>query len=109
MKRALVFTLGLVLVLAATASAQTPAPQNPTRTTVGPNFVDNNGDGICDLYQQRGGQRAGRGGYGPRDGSGNGGVGPRDGSGYGAGPQAGGGTCDGTGPKGKMNRRGGSR
>jgi hypothetical protein len=104
-----VFTLGLVLVLAATASAQTPAPQNPTRTTVGPNFVDNDGDGICDLYQQRGAQRAGRGGYGPGNGSGNGGVGPRDGSGYGAGQGAGGGTCDGTGPKGKMYRRGGSR
>jgi hypothetical protein len=108
MKRVLVITMGLVLVFAAISSAQ-PAPQNPTPTTVGPNFVDNNGDGICDLYQQRGGQRAGRGGYGPRDGSGSQGVGPRDGTGYGPGPSAGGGTCDGTGPKGKMYRRGGSR
>ncbi len=95
MKRALVLTFAIVLASAVTAAAQTPAPapQNPAQTTVGPNFVDANGDGVCDLFQARGGQgagqragrRAGKGGFGPGGASGN---------------------CDGTGPKGR-GRRGG--
>jgi hypothetical protein len=47
-----------------------------------------------------------RGGYGPGDGTGNNGIGPRDGSGYGPGNGTGTGVCDGTGPKGKIERRG---
>jgi hypothetical protein len=116
MTRALVMAAAALLISAATASAQNqpPAPAAPAaQATVGPNYVDNDGDGICDLRQARANrgaaQRAGRGGYGPGDGTGNAHVGPRDGTGYGRGPSAGGGTCDGTGPKGRMMRRGGGR
>jgi hypothetical protein len=111
MKRTLVLAAGLVLAFAAFAAAQTtpsPAPAAGAPTTVGPNFVDANGDGICDRFQsgQRGpgqGQGQGRGrrlgnGTHPR---------PQDGTGFGPGPSAGGGTCDGTGPKGRGMRRGG--
>jgi hypothetical protein len=80
MKRALILSIGLLMVLAVAtaASAQTqatPKPQRPAGTTVGPNFVDVNGDGICDNFQSgtRGGRamKAGRGGFGPGDGTGN--------------------------------------
>jgi hypothetical protein len=113
MKRLVIFAaaLGAVMVMASAASAQTanPPAANPP-TAVGPNFVDANGDGICDNYQmgirQGRGPRAGRGGYGPGDGTGNQGIGPKDGTGYGPGAAAGTGICDGTGPKGKVMRRG---
>lgn len=119
MKRLMILTLGAMVAYAATAGAQTnPPPANPNAPAqVGPNFVDNDGDGICDRYQagdrtrtgkgaRRGGKGTGRGGYGPGDGSGNQGVGPRDGSGYGPGSGAGpgSGNCDGTGPKGQGRR-----
>lgn len=102
MTRILILVLALVVGLGAAASAQTPAPTappGPAGTRVGPNFVDADGDGICDLYQQRAasGQRMGR-GYGPGNGTGNRGMGPRDGTGYGPGGASG--NCDGTGPKG---------
>ncbi len=105
MNRVLILSLGALLALAVTtASAQTASPaQGPQAAprVVGPNFVDNNGDGICDLYQSgaRPGSGMGR-GYGRGRGNGTH-VGPQDGTGYGPGPAAGGGTCDGTGPKGK--------
>jgi hypothetical protein len=105
MTRALILSLGLVLAAAAVASAQTPqtpAPQASQQTTVGPNFVDANGDGICDHFQA--GTRPGR-GWGRGQGTGTR-IGPQDGTGYGPGPGVGGGTCDGTGPKGKGLRRG---
>jgi hypothetical protein len=107
--------LGAVMVMAGAASAQTtnPAPSNPP-ATVGPNFVDADGDGICDncagTGQGRGqGQKArrGRGGYGPGDGTGNQGMGPRDGSGYGPGGASG--NCTGTGPAGRSRGRRGGR
>jgi len=105
MKRLMILTLGAMVAYAAAAHAQTnpqPAPAKPpAQSQVGPNFVDNDGDGICDNYQARAGKR-GRGGYGPGDGTGNQGIGPRDGSGYG--PGGGSGNCDGTGPKGKRGR-----
>ena len=109
MRRLMTLTLGALIALTVTASAQTapagPPTDRPTPAAVGPNFVDDDGDGICDNYQARGGRR-GR-GHGPGDGTGNRGVGPRDGTGYGAGSGAGTcGTCDGTGPKGKGARRG---
>jgi hypothetical protein len=102
-------TLGLVASSGARAE-ETPAPGPAKQGTVGPNFVDNDGDGICDRYAARGGQARsgrghGRGGNGPGDGTGNRGVGPKDGSGNGPGPGTG---CDGTGPKGP-GRRGGRR
>jgi hypothetical protein len=101
MKRTLLYTLALLVLGASLAAAQTTPPAGPpSGQGVGPNFVDANGDGICDLYQARqaSGQTAGR-GYGPGNGTGNRGAGPRDGTGYGAGR----GTCNGTG------RRGGRR
>jgi hypothetical protein len=111
MKRLMILTLGAVVAFAATANAQSNPkaadPNAPAQAQVGPRFVDNDGDGICDLYQGGAGTRAGnaaRRGNGARDGSGNQGVGPRDGSGYGAGSGNCGGTCDGTGPKGQGRR-----
>jgi hypothetical protein len=108
MKRALILAVGFLAVTAIAASAQTPTTsQPPARTAIGANFVDANGDGICDLYQSgtRQGQGQGKGkGYGRGNGTGTH-VGPQDGSGYGApagaGTGAGTGICDGTGPKGK--------
>jgi hypothetical protein len=103
MKRLVILAvaLGAVMVMAGGASAQPtiPPPANPP--VVGPNFLDANGDGICDNCTGTGqGQgkkaRKGKGGNGPADGTGNQGVGPRDGSGYG--PGAGSGNCTGTGP-----------
>ena len=113
MKRFAIFAaaLGAVMVMAGAASAQTTNPPASTPTTVGPNFVDANGDGICDNCTgtprgQGQGQKArkGKGGYGPGNGTGNQGVGPRDGSGYG--PGAGSGSCTGTGPSGRGRRAG---
>jgi hypothetical protein len=115
MKRTLILTAGL-LAFGLTASAQTAPPQpandekpvatqattrSQAKVSAGPNFVDADGDGICDNRQARGNRKGQR--RGPGDGTGNRGVGPRDGSGYGAGPGA---NCDGTGPKGR-GRRGG--
>jgi hypothetical protein len=101
--------LGAVMVTAGAAGAQTANPPVSTPTTVGPNFVDADGDGICDnctgtARGQNGKARKGKGGYGPGNGTGNQGVGPQDGSGYG--PGGGSGNCTGTGPKGR-GRRGG--
>jgi hypothetical protein len=94
MKRTVLYTLGLLLLGASIAAAQT-APTPPQGTRVGPNFVDANGDGICDNYQARPatGQAAGK-RHGARNGGGNNGVGPRDGTGFGA--RSGAGTCTGT-------------
>ncbi|MEI6667729.1 MAG: hypothetical protein WCP29_06200 [Acidobacteriota bacterium] len=106
MKRAVILAIGILAIAAATTFAQTPVtPQAPGTTTVGPKFIDANGDGICDYYQAGTPQGPGQGqGRGAGRGMGRG-VGPRDGSGYGAPAGAGTGTgtgiCDGTGPKGK--------
>jgi hypothetical protein len=112
MMRTLFIALGLVLVFTTASFAQQrtgPAGPPSQATGVGANFVDADGDGICDLYQANGGQRRGA-GLGPRDGTGKRGMGPRDGSGYGAGRGAGTGVCDGT-AKGRLGgagqRRGG--
>jgi hypothetical protein len=115
MKRFAIFAaaVGVLIVMAGAARAQTTSPPATTPSTVGPNFVDADGDGICDNCTgtprgqgQGQGRKSGkgRGGYGPGDGTGSQGLGPRDGSGYGTG--AGIGTCTGTGPKGR-GRRGG--
>ena len=118
MKKTLILAFVVLLFGAVTAAAQTaPSRQKATAqsrsgTNVGPNFVDANGDGICDHFQA--GTRPGRsgagrrgGGYGPGDGTGNRGLGPRDGTGFG--PGAGSGVCDGTGPKGVGRGRGARR
>jgi hypothetical protein len=116
MKRILTMTAALVVLVAATAAAQAPAAPGPqTPAVTGTNFVDADGDGICDRFEAgtRGAQaRAGK-AQGPRDGTGQqarrgGGAGPRGGQAMGPGPGAGPGaaTCDGTGPKGR-GRRGG--
>jgi hypothetical protein len=119
MKRTLILGIGALLVIASMASpaeAQSPTPQNPAGTAIGANFVDLNGDGICDNFQS--GARMGNGqGNGKGQGQGKGrrlGDGthpaPKDGTGFGApaGAGAGGGTgqCDGTGPKGRGARTG---
>jgi hypothetical protein len=111
MKRTLLYSLGLLLLGASIAAAQTPSPGAPVSgQQAGPNFVDANGDGICDNYQTRqgAGQRAGQ-RNGPGNGAGNKGVGPRDGTGYGARNGSGTctGTCNGTGQG--QQRRGGRR
>jgi hypothetical protein len=108
MKRALILGLGALLVTATIAAAQgrpAAAPKATGKAAVGANFVDANGDGICDNFQNgtrgAGGQGQGK-GYGGGKGNGTH-VGPQDGTGFGAPAGAGGGTgiCDGTGPKGK--------
>ena len=101
MKRTWILALGILVFSASLAFAQTPTtPQPPSGTTVGANFVDANGDGICDLVQSGNRQGQGQGGGQARRGKR---LGPQDGSGYGAPAGAGTGTgiCDGTGPKGK--------
>lgn len=108
MTRALILGLGALLVTAAVASAQSrpaAAPKATGQATVGANFVDANGDGICDNFQSgaRGANGQGQGkGYGRGKGNGTH-VGPQDGTGFGvqAGAGTGTGICDGTGPKGK--------
>jgi hypothetical protein len=109
MKRALILGLGALLVTAAVASAQgrpaaPPTTGQGTGQAVGANFVDANGDGICDNFQAgRRGAGQGQGmGYGRGKGNGTH-VGPQDGTGFGkaAGAGTGTGICDGTGPKGK--------
>lgn len=117
MQRILVLAVGLLFVSVLTASTQQAGPATrpgPGKNVSSPNFVDADGDGICDLFQSRAGQGQGqgrgkRGGYGPGDGTGHQGVGPRDGTGFGPGSGAGNGTCDGTGPKGQAAKRGGPR
>ena len=99
MKRTLALAIGILVLSAAAASAQAPTTsQPPSGARVGANFVDTNGDGICDLFQS--GNRQGQGGGKAQRGKR---LGPQDGSGYGAPAGAGTGTgvCDGTGPKGK--------
>jgi hypothetical protein len=107
MKRAVILGLGALLVTASLAAAQgrpVAPPAVGQGQAVGPNFVDADGDGICDNFQagKRGaGQGQGK-GYGRGKGNGTH-VGPQDGTGFGkaAGAGAGTGICDGTGPKGK--------
>lgn len=84
------------------------------------NWVDANGDGICDNFgtenqgqgkankntklNKRNGNSTGLGlGNGFGDGSG---IRPQDGTGFGRGNGTGSGSCDGTGPKGKSTRNG---
>jgi hypothetical protein len=105
---ALVAGIGLVEAARAQTPKATPAATAPA--AVRPNFVDANGDGVCDncsATPQARGRRAGRtgSGFGPGDGTGNQGLRPRDGSGYGQ--RQGRGSCPGNGHAGRG--RGGRR
>lgn len=81
--------------------------ENVTKAQHGANFVDADGDGVCDNFKTRSGMQGRHGkGKGPGNGTGNMGMGPKDGTGYGAGKGNGTGMCDGTGPKGN---RGGKK
>jgi hypothetical protein len=110
MKRLVIMAaaLGAAMVVAGSASAQATNPPNSAPpSSVGPHFVDANGDGICDHWTgTRAGARQmagrGRGRFGPGNGAENQGVGPRDGSGYGQ--RGGSGTCNGAGPRGPGRR-----
>jgi len=100
MKRAMILAIGIVAIATAMTYAQAPsAQQPPAKPTVGAHFVDANGDGICDNFQNGTPQGPGK-GMGRGKGQG---MGPHDGSGFGAPAGAGTGTgdCDGTGPKGR--------
>ncbi|MFA6542752.1 MAG: hypothetical protein WCT99_14220 [Bacteroidota bacterium] len=127
----ILFALGLFLTTTDAfaqnvGKAKQGAAKQTQAGTTGRNFVDADGDGICDNDVDKDGipnrndadfvrpmdgtgKKMGKAnGYGNANGSGNQGIGPRDGSGYGAksGSGTGTGTCDGTGPKGGMNRGG---
>ena len=124
-KLSVLFTAVLLLTLSVSAQTQQgngygkgvkaqSATLNGTQTGI--NWVDENGDGICDNYgteNQGTGKRLGRRGQAANgtstangalgDGTG---VRPQDGSGFGrkAGIANGTGTCDGTGPQGSARR-----
>jgi hypothetical protein len=96
----------LTLFFTSNSFAQT-TPANPGKGTK-VNWVDSNGDGICDNFgtSNQGLNRTGK-GYGKKDGTGSP-VRPQDGTGYGkkSGIATGTGAHDGTGPKGNVNRGG---
>ena len=126
MKRIINTAMALALVgaLGVMFSHDALAQQKGTGTGRGAQFVDQNGDGVCDNFGTKSGQKMGNSAKGkrsgPGDGTGNMGQGPKDGTGYGksagngtgicdgTGPKGGTGTgvCDGTGPKGMQGRRG---
>jgi hypothetical protein len=109
MTRTILLAFFFGLGVASWVAAQTPPTTVPPQAgaTVGANFVDADGDGICDLKGTRSGERRGK-GYGPGNGTGNGRVGPQDGSGYGPGTGPGSAICNGTG-QGKQARQGQGR
>jgi len=109
MKKAIFFTAVLVFTVAFFASnvnAQTIGKGNGKGIKT--NWVDKNGDGICDNAGTGKGTGKGK-GYGKKDGTGNP-LRPMDGSGYGKKAGAGNctGVCDGTGTsqQGTMARKG---
>ncbi|NOX19004.1 MAG: hypothetical protein GXO87_12085, partial [Chlorobi bacterium] len=114
------FLTSAVFAQTAPQKAQISAAQQAQVRT---NWVDADGDGICDnfgtanqgvgnAYKKMNGMKGQ--GQGMGNGSGNGnhygdgsGIRPQDGTGFGAGQGSGNGTCDGTGPKGNGRRGGG--
>lgn len=110
MKNAALFTLAILLSLtffASSTSAQTKGKGN--QSAVKTNWVDLNGDGLCDNVgtSLQGSSKAGK-GYGKKDGSGTQ-VRPQDGTGFGnkGGNATLNGTHDGTGKQGaSAGRRG---
>lgn len=110
MKRLALLTSILFLALLFTTNtyAQTTPSGNGKGLGAKTNWVDADGDGICDNVgtSNQGVNRSGK-GYGKKDGTGNP-VRPQDGTGFGkkGGNATGTGACDGTGPKGSANRGG---
>jgi hypothetical protein len=96
-------TLAIVGALGIMATNNVHAQQKGTAGTRGAQFIDQDGDGVCDNFGTKTGQKMGNSqrakGYGPADGTGNMGQGPKDGTGYGKAAGNGTGVCDGTGPK----------
>ena len=113
MKNAALFTLAILLSLtffASSANAQSTGRGNPT--PVKTNWVDLNGDGLCDNVgtPAQGSSQVGK-GYGKKDGTGTQ-VRPLDGTGFGnkGGNATVSGVHDGTGPQGSTaGRRGRSK
>ena len=115
MKRTIFFAAALFTIFLLSSSSFAQTTDTPV-TPHGINWVDANGDGICDNFgtANQGANRMGK-GYGKKDGTGNP-LRPQDGTGYGAkagkgiaagsGMGAGTGVCDGTGPKGAARRGG---
>ncbi|MBI9071601.1 MAG: hypothetical protein JEY94_08375 [Melioribacteraceae bacterium] len=129
MKKSVILSAMLIAFLAFTTNSF--AQEQPvTPPANNPNWVDADGDGVCDNVgtEKQGVNKQGK-GYGKKDGSGNP-LRPKDGTGFGAkkagkgnrgmgngtciSNQAGTGVCDGTGPKGtasksqsKGNKKGG--
>jgi hypothetical protein len=112
-------TLALVAALGVLFTHDAAAQQKGTGTGKrSTQFVDQNGDGVCDNFGTKTGQHMGNSaqgkGYGPGNGTGNMGVGPKDGTGYGAktgtcngtGVCTGSGVCDGSGAQGSQMQRG---
>jgi len=109
MKYSLIFTLAVlftVILFSSSVNAQTVGKGNSKGVKT--NWVDANGDGICDNVGTgvKGSGKSGK-GYGKKDGSGNP-LKPQDGTGFGKKAGAGNGTaiCDGTGSKGAMKGKG---
>lgn len=109
MKSKIILTAAIlfaVIIFTADVNAQTT--QGAKGKGVKTNWVDANGDGICDNLgtAKQGSGNSGK-GYGKKDGSGNP-VRPQDGTGYGkkAGLANGTGTCANTGGSGTMMRKG---
>ncbi|MBN1302548.1 MAG: hypothetical protein JW995_15125 [Melioribacteraceae bacterium] len=124
MKRIINFSVifAALLLFSSTAFAQTTVGTGLGSNGQGLNWVDADGDGICDNFgtanqgSSNGAKGAkkmnrmnGQGGQGLAKGFGNGtGLRPQDGTGLGAGKGSGSGVCDGSGPKG-AGRRGNSK
>lgn len=107
MKRTSLFIVTILsfILIASVSNAQSNTNPQPGS---GVNWVDANGDGICDNFgtENQGINRTGK-GYGKKDGTGNP-ARPQDGTGFGkkAGNTVSSGVCDGTGPKGAIKRGG---
>ena len=109
MKRtALVLATVILTVTFFNSHSQAQTTDNPTTKGTKVNWVDLNGDGICDNVgtAKQGLNRSGK-GYGKKDGTGEPAK-PQDGTGFGkkGGNSTASGTHDGTGPKGTNGRRG---
>lgn len=107
MKRLALLTSILFLVFFFTSHSYAQSTPSGNGKGAKINWVDADGDGICDNFGT--GQQASKSGkgYGKKDGTGNP-VRPQDGTGFGkkGGNATGTGACDGTGPKGSANRGG---
>lgn len=110
MKNTALITIAILLsltIFTSGANAQSSGRGNQTAVTT--NWVDLNGDGLCDNVgtSLQGSSKAGK-GYGKKDGSGLA-LRPQDGTGFGnkGGNANVSGVHDGTGPKGSSARRGG--